>query len=266
MTARVFVQRRIVVGLRPLAIVLVSLLGAAAGLFVPGFIGIAIVVGMARLGVGDATVPVAILSFVLSWTLVAHVVGRGLEASARLRAPWGRIAVGSEGVRWDGWVRRVLTRWRDVEEVTRQRDATVLLVAPGRHIVLASPDVLGLAQAIEELRAANATATRAEIPAALASDRDTERWIGRTRTLLGRDSYRTAGVSLEQLARVLEDASAPAATRIGAAAALLGAGAAHAELVARVKDESVDEDLTRALEDALAGRFVAARWARLCVD
>jgi len=263
-TARLFVQRRNLVGLRPLAFALVALLGTVSVVLVPTLVTAAIVWLESVLGVPSGIGALtAIVAFLLTAFLVLHNVGRGLESAVKLRAPWGRIAIGAEGVRWDDWVRRKLTPWRDVHGTITEGQGVVLVTREGTRIVLATNEVEALRESIRAARAAHSASERAEIPEALSSERDTTRWIERVRTLLARDSYRGAGVPPAVLARVLEDPDAPASARVSAAAALLPADRAQRARVERARDESVDDELATALDDLLQERVVPARWAKL---
>ncbi len=263
MAARLFVQRRRVWGLRLLAL----------GVLVP--VGLALVVGLpiaAGLAVEWARRAVAAPQWAAALFGFAAVVGaigvgvsvtsRAIDRALALRMSWGHITIGNEGVRWNGWTRPVLTRWRDVHGTISEGDALVLVTRDGVRVALVTSDAAALGEAVAVARAEHAAKTRAEIPNALASDGDVREWIERARGLLSRDAYR-ANAPPEALERVLADPDAPATARLGAAAALLPSDPTRRARVAEIREETVDEELAQALHDLLEERIVPARWAKL---
>lgn len=154
--------------------------GVLAAFVVPGLTAAGIV-GLAS--VADVPPPLALLAAVVAYvplaSVVAYALARALERSAELRVPWGLVAIGAEGVRWDGWVRRNLTPWRDVRAILTEGDAVVLVTHAGARIVLATSEPAFLREAVRAARAAYESTRRAEIPDVLRGEGETERWITR---------------------------------------------------------------------------------------
>jgi hypothetical protein len=259
----VFPQRRGVLGLRALAAVATAIAGAFACVTFTGVAAAFVGWSFTQLGFPALGAGLGFLTLFPAWILAAHVVWRAIERATRIRTPWGSIAVGLEGVRWDGWLRRRLTRWRDVTAVMpAEGDAIALVTGPRSRVVLAARDGAALRAAIAAARKEYAASERAEIPPALVRDASAAVWLARVRSLLDQDGYRSASVPPDALTRVLEDPDAPALVRAGAAAAL----AHHAPSLPRVRvalEACVDEELALAIDEALEDRIDPARWARL---
>lgn len=185
----------------------------------------------------------------------AHCILTMFDAVWRLRAPWGEVRVGSDGIRWDGWVWGHFVPWSEVAgAVVRSGRAgrwLELARVAGRSVKIHAKDVTSLAAAIEEARAVYAAAEPKPPPAVLAATAEPQAWIERVRAL--GSVYREPTVPAEELVALVEDPGASALVRVGAVAAL-GARAQVARVRVAIED-LVDDELRRAMEAALDGKL-----------
>ncbi|MBZ0118111.1 MAG: hypothetical protein K8H88_13995, partial [Sandaracinaceae bacterium] len=125
------IQRRRVPGLRPVLFALVSVAGAIAAIAVPGAVGYLLGSALVE-AVGGLGVPIAAFATFAVFLGMLHVLGRSLEEVVRLRSPWGRVAVGSDGLRWDAWIRRRFVPWSAVARFARRPEGVRVVRRDGR--------------------------------------------------------------------------------------------------------------------------------------
>lgn len=206
---------------------------------------------------------VAVTGFVMS-------VAAGVIATTRLQP--SPVEVGADGVRWTGWFRRRhVVRYEQLEEVTLAGRVLQLHTATKIHAI-----DLGDTPAAkrEALRRRIESAWRAEVEAApldaLAREGlDLERWRARLAALLdGGEGYRIAQVPRARVLATLDDPSAPADQRLGAAIALTSTGSdderqAARERAALLAKSVVDPALAEAFEEVAVGAVQRATVERV---
>ncbi len=183
-----------------------------------------------------------------------------------------RVVIGTDGIAVERTFGRTFVHHSRVTEVSSRRGAVVLHLRGGGSLSLPtgaryassrsraeeSPHT-ALLNRIEEARAAGRS--RAS-PSACAADldragRSLEAWRQHLRALISTESYRRASVGKEEIAAVLEDASAPPQRRVAAALVLAqGDDAAIKLRIADVVRTCADEDLRAALEAAAQGELI----------
>lgn len=218
--------------------------------------------------------PLALGPALLVWAERGDDVGVGLVAAAGVvmsaaagilattRLEPSPIIVGADGVRWVGWFgRRYLVRYEALEEVS----------VVGRVLRLFTSDQVYAidlgdtpAPRREALRRRIEAAWDAQIePAPLdflaREGLDPERWRERLAGLLGgSEGYRVARVPRARVVATLDDPSAPAEQRLGAAIALTAAGSEDERRLARERaallaKSVVDPALAEAFEEVARG-------------
>jgi Bacterial PH domain len=185
-----------------------------------------------------------------------------------------RVVIGTDGIAVERMFGRTFVRHSRVTEVSSRRGAVVLQVRGGRSLALPtghryaslrsraeeSPHT-ALRNRIEEARAAGRSRSS---PSACAADldrggRSLDAWRRHLRGLVSTESYRRASVGKEEIAAVLEDASAPPQRRVAAALILAeGDDAAIKLRIADVVRTCADESLRAALEAAAQGEITEA--------
>jgi hypothetical protein len=94
-----------------------------------------------------------------------------------------------------------------------------------------------------------------------------DRWLERLRDLgrgRGGSGYRSVGIERDELAQILENASAPPARRIAAAVALSAADKPEVKLRVRaIIDACANDDLRVAMERAAEGELAEEELARV---
>jgi hypothetical protein len=187
--------------------------------------------------------------------------------------------VGADGVAIRGPGRRVFVSYRDVVNVEIYDGGVALKLASGRETRLptrssgdsqdreANAPTAALFNRIRDAMDA-AEAGASALAASRALDREGRPFAAFREHLralaLGRHDYRTAGVSRDELAALIEDARAPAPRRLAAALALSAVD--DPTLAARVRvaaEACADERLRAALEAAAAGALDEALFEEL---
>ncbi len=218
----------------------------------------------------------------LAATAVSWAALYAIYASLRRR----EAAIGTDGVVFRGAFRKVFLPYTRMVRVWRApRGVRVLLRGTSRSVLLPTASALRVASRAAAEPGSMEHRTRevvlARIQQALAAGRapdaasaNAERldrrgralaaWRDELRGLLdGRRGYRTGELSPSDLARLIEDASAPAERRVAAAVALSSQDQAETRRRVRIAAEaSVDADLRAALEAAAEGEIAEAPLAR----
>lgn len=185
-----------------------------------------------------------------------------------------RVVIGTDGIAVERMFGRTFIPYSQLTEVASRRGAVVLQLRGGSSLALPTgPRYAGsrtradesphtaLLNRIEEARAAGRSRS---IESACAADldragRSLEAWRQHLRGLVVSESYRRASVGREEIAAVLEDASAPPQRRIAAALVLAhGDDAASKLRIADVVRTCADENLRAALEAAAEGELTEA--------
>jgi hypothetical protein len=167
--------------------------------------------------------------------------------TARFRV---RVDVGSDGVMLRRLGERRFVSFRELESASVEGRAIVLTLArTGERVTLSggmsqeqAASREALVRRIEEARAMHADAGDGDLGAAEAfvapGGRTVDRWLREVRALARARDYREARVDTERLWRMLTDASAPPATRVGAAVALSSANDGETRERLRVASET----------------------------
>jgi hypothetical protein len=213
--------------------------------------------GKSAVAVGVAVL-VAIFGMCGSIAFVAFFCFKLFGLIGRLRAPWGELAAGRDGLRWRRIARTRFAPWSSVSWVA-VRDADLIVGLAGEReesfVLKDAGDVAiavsGFLTAFRERRPAPALALLDAGP------REAERWLARARGLLVEASYREQGVTRDVLCSVVADPGAPAAHRLGAALAL-----GRAPEVTKAIDEVADPILREAMARAAAGTLGEAQASR----
>ena len=185
-----------------------------------------------------------------------------------------RVVIGTDGIALERTFGRTFVPHSRVTEVSSRRGAVVLQIRGGRSLSLPTGARYGgsrsraeesphtaLLNRIEEARAAGRSRSR---ESACAADldragRSLEAWRQHLRGLVSTESYRRASVGKEEIAAVLEDASAPPQRRVAAALVLAAGDDAAIKLrIADVVRTCADEELQAALEAAAQGELTEA--------
>lgn len=233
-------------GLRFLAFVASSIVGSTVALAAPIATTALIFMVLDWLDLSpDAVAIVIALGFVATLVATMHLLGVLVTRAQKLRAPWGDLAIGRDGIAWEGWLGRRFVPWPTVLGMKRTAEELRLQWEGGTvKIGLDDPAVAHTAAA-----AAHAAADGPlEIPDALEAG-DPAAWLAKVRGLTA-GSYRDQVVSDETLLRVLEHPATPPLPRLGAALALAKREPAKVRVVI---DDLADDEAKRALEAALTG-------------
>jgi hypothetical protein len=192
----------------------------------------------------------------ISGIAAAYAAGDRLnDRVRRLRAPIGSASIGADGFRWRHFGKTEFIPWADVRDL-EQRVAEVVVSVEGRAAVVlplreAKAFADAASEALERYRDECAPEPIAALERGAGSLAD---WLTRARGLLQGGSYRDADVGEDQCVRVATDPRAPAAQRIGSAAAL-SRGSDDARHRVRVAiAETANPVIAAALEDAVEGR------------
>lgn len=233
-------------GLRFLAFVLTSVLGSAAAVLVP--VSAMVLLFLLVQSIDGALDVLALplgFGFVAALVGTMHLLGVVVTRAQKLRAPWGDLAIGRDGIAWEGWLGRRFVPWTTVFGMKRTAEELRLQWEGGTaKIGLDEPAVAHAAAAA----AHEAADSPLEIPDALET-RDPTAWLAKVRGLTA-GSYRDQVVSDEALLRVLEHPATPPLPRLGAALALAKREPAKVRVVI---DDLADDEAKRALEAALTG-------------
>ncbi len=186
----------------------------------------------------------------------AYIVGDRLnDRIRRVRAPIGTVSVGADGIRWRRFGRTHFAGWAAVLGIEQRASEVVLELADRTPVTLAVQESGALAMAAEQAQQRYREGAPPDVLAALdLAGASVAEWLERARKLLERGSYREANVGEESLVRIATDPRAPAAQRIGSAAALSSASDDARSRVRVAIDETADPAIANALEDALDGR------------
>lgn len=249
-------------GLRLVAFVVTSLVGATAA-FVAPIAVIASILSVLRTLLGEP-IPepmVIVLAFlgmgVFGGSL--HLLGRLVTGAGKLRAPWGDLLIGRDGISFEGlWGRRFLP-WSALRRTKATREDVRLRTTEGASPTLGVDDPKTVHRIVEQaLVGARVRDRELRIPDVLKGS-DPKAWLAAVRAL-GVGGYRQQAVTDETLIELLEDPATPPLPRLGAAVALAKREPARVRVVL---DDMADDETRAALQAALEGEPTVATVKRL---